>query len=187
MALDAWADRGIAPPDSRYPRVENGTLVSLDDYLKSFPRIPGVAVPHALNDLQLLSFGPGFRSEGGHRSALPPTRGKRSTVLVPAVDEEGLEPRRRASVGDPGPSRNQHGVECSRRGPSRRESLWTKTERMAADDPRASLEERYSDHQGYVNAVMHATEELVQEGFLLQEDADRFNRTAEASDVLRRK
>ena len=31
MALDAWADRGVEPPKSNYPRVEDGTLVSVDE------------------------------------------------------------------------------------------------------------------------------------------------------------
>ncbi len=48
-----------------------------------------------------------------------------------------------------------------------------------------SIEERYGDHRGYVDAVEKAAAELVREGFLLEEDAERFIRSAEASDVLR--
>ncbi len=36
----------------------------------------------------------------------------------------------------------------------------TRTERLAARDPRPSLEERYGDHEGYVEAVRRAAERL---------------------------
>lgn len=61
----------------------------------------------------------------------------------------------------------------------------TKAERLAAGDPRKSLEERYKDHDGFVKAVEHAAKKLVHEGFLLEEDANTFISAAEASDVLR--
>jgi hypothetical protein len=61
----------------------------------------------------------------------------------------------------------------------------TKAERLAAGDARKSLEERYKDHDGYVKDVEHAAKKLMQEGFLLEEDAERFVREAEASNVLR--
>ena len=41
VAMDAWADRGIEPPPSNYPRVDDGTLVPLDEARAAFPAIPG--------------------------------------------------------------------------------------------------------------------------------------------------
>jgi len=61
----------------------------------------------------------------------------------------------------------------------------TKAERARANDPRPSLEERYRDHAGYVSAVRAAAQRLVQQRFLLQEDADRYIDAANRSDVLR--
>ena len=61
----------------------------------------------------------------------------------------------------------------------------TKAERLAAGDPRLSLEERYRDHAGYVAAVKAAVERLVRQHFLLPEDAERLIRQAEESNVLR--
>jgi hypothetical protein len=49
----------------------------------------------------------------------------------------------------------------------------TKVERLAAGDPRPSLEERYKNHGAYVSAVARAAAGLVQARFLLDEDADR--------------
>jgi hypothetical protein len=47
----------------------------------------------------------------------------------------------------------------------------SKAERIAAADPRLSLEERYGTHSNYVKAVEAAVERLVSERLLLPEDA----------------
>ena len=60
----------------------------------------------------------------------------------------------------------------------------TKAERQASGDPRLSLEERYTDHAGYVNAVRAAAAKAVASGFLLQADADALIAAADASAVL---
>ena len=57
--------------------------------------------------------------------------------------------------------------------------------RLASGDSRKSLEERYKDHDGFVKAVTKAAKELVQERFMLDEDANAFISAAEASSVLR--
>jgi hypothetical protein len=59
-----------------------------------------------------------------------------------------------------------------------------KADRVAAGDPRPSLEERYRNHDGYVAAVKRAAEKAVQERFLLREDADQLVAQAAASNVL---
>jgi feruloyl esterase len=61
----------------------------------------------------------------------------------------------------------------------------TKAERVANHDPRLSIEERYSTHEAYVAIVKRTADRAVQDRFLLPEDADRFVREAEASDVRR--
>ena len=60
----------------------------------------------------------------------------------------------------------------------------TRAERMAKGDPRPSLEERYHDHAGYVEAVKAAAARAVADGFLLQADATRLVNDAAASNVL---
>jgi hypothetical protein len=61
----------------------------------------------------------------------------------------------------------------------------TKADRVAANDPRLSLEERYTDHAGYVAAVRKAAANAVAQGFLLQADADTLITQVSASNVLR--
>jgi hypothetical protein len=61
----------------------------------------------------------------------------------------------------------------------------TRAERMAKEDPRLSLEERYVNHAGYVAAVEAAASNAVAEGFLLAADGKALVTAAEASDVLK--
>ena len=75
VAMDQWVDQGIPPPPSNYPRVEDGTLVPVGEYLATFPAIPGIGKPIGLNTYELLDFGPTFTSAGGVRSIEPPVRG----------------------------------------------------------------------------------------------------------------
>ena len=61
----------------------------------------------------------------------------------------------------------------------------TKAERDANGDPRLSLEERYKDHAGYVDAVQRAAATAIAQGFLLEANATALIAQAEASDVLK--
>ena len=60
----------------------------------------------------------------------------------------------------------------------------TKAEREANGDPRPSIEERYPSHEAYIAAVARVCEKRVGEGFMMQEDAERFIRAAEQKDPL---
>jgi Alpha/beta hydrolase domain len=195
IALDAWADQGREPPRSRYPRVQNNTLVSLDAARAAFPAIPGVEFPSVLNELELLNFGPVFDSEGGRLTVLPPLIGPSYQVLVPKPDDDGqdLAGIRPIEIRVPlgthtGWNLRAPGFRapnlCSLSG-SYIPFATTEAERLANGDPRQSLEERYGDHAGYLRAVRRAGLQLLRQGFLIQEDADRFISAAEASDVLR--
>ena len=48
----------------------------------------------------------------------------------------------------------------------------TRAEREASGDPRSSIEERYADRQDYLEKVNRAAMDLVDEGYLLEEDVD---------------
>ena len=61
----------------------------------------------------------------------------------------------------------------------------TRAERDRAGDPRPSLEERDSDHAGFVAAVEQAVRQQTAKGWLLPDDAARLVEEARASAVLR--
>src|SRR5947208_2576707 len=57
VAMDNWVDKGIDPPASNYPRLENGTLVPLSQIRATFPTIPGFQAALMLeNEVNLLNF-----------------------------------------------------------------------------------------------------------------------------------
>jgi hypothetical protein len=60
----------------------------------------------------------------------------------------------------------------------------TKAERLASGDPRPSIEERYPTQDAYVAAVKAASDKLVQQHFLLPEDAERLVKQASSSKVV---
>lgn len=191
VALDEWADRGIAPPPSNYPTIENKTLVSIDEARAMFPAIPGVRFPAALNDLALPDFGPGLRSTGGRVTRLPPAFGARYPLLVPATDADGLDVAgiRPIEVAAPTATLTGWNVRADGRRPADLCGLsgafipfaTTKAERLAANDPRPSIEERYGDQAGFIRAVEEAARRLVKARFLLQEDAERYIQAARES------
>jgi Alpha/beta hydrolase domain len=180
---------------NKHPRVEDGTLVSLGQARHSFPAIPGVNFPVAVNESEVLDFGPDFNAQGGRLTVLPPVPGSRYQVLVPKPDKDGQDIAGIRPMEIRVPIGTHTGWNIRSQG-SRAPDLCglsgsfvpfarTKTERLANGDPRRSLEERYQDHRGYVNAVKRAAKKLVEDRFLIPEDADRFIREAEASNVLR--
>jgi hypothetical protein len=194
IAMDDWADRSIEPPKSNYPGLQQKTLVSLDEYRAAFPTIPGMRPPSVMNNLTVLQFGAQFDSKGGVPTPAPPVLGPRYTVLVPAPDEDGVGRDgirtifTRAPIGTNTGWNLRPGFRapdlCSLAG-SFVPFAKTKVERLANGDSRKSLEERYTDHQGFVKAVSRAARELVAERFMLEEDANAFISAAQASDVLR--
>jgi hypothetical protein len=171
--------------------VQDGTLVTLSEAKALFPAIPGVNFPTVINELSLPNFGGGFQSRGGRVTQLPPTFGSRYTLLVPKTDNDGLDIAGIRPMEVAAPIATITGWNV--RAPGHRDPDLcalsgsfiplpkTKVERQARRDPRPSLEERYGDAAGFVKAVEAATRKLVQQRFLLQEDADRYIQAARQS------
>jgi hypothetical protein len=198
--LLGWAAHDERPPDSRYPRVADGTLVAPDQASTGFPHIPGVVYTGLLMTLPNFDRGAGFDSarESGVISALPPQpepSAHQYVVLVPKVNSDGNEIDGIQSATLQAPLGTYTGWNLRRAGFSEGELCFlsgsfipfavTRAERLRWGDPRPSLEERYHDHVGYVNAVQVAAARLQQQGFLLPQDAQASITTAEASNVLR--
>ena len=192
VALDAWADKSTEPPESNYPTLQDNTLVTLDEARAAFPAIPRVNFPTVINELALPNFGPGFGPAGGRLTQLPPVLGSsRYQLFVPKPDRDGLDIGGIRPMEVPAPTAtltgwnvraagHREGDLCSLSG-SYIPFAKTRAERQASSDPRLSLEERYTDSDGFVKAVTEAARKLVRERFLLQEDADRYIRAATAA------
>jgi hypothetical protein len=80
VAMDRWAGEGVDPPESRYPRIADGTLVPVQEFGKAFPKIPGVNTPAACYAPLRLDLGP--RWETASRIAASPSPATRGPSLV---------------------------------------------------------------------------------------------------------
>jgi hypothetical protein len=175
--LDAWVTAGTAPPASQMPRVADGTLVPpLPQEGYGFPRIPGIVYNGVHHTGDLWNFGPDF--DKGFLAVLPPKLvGTPYPVFVPKADLDGndIAGIRLPEVAVPvatytGWALRADGLDgCDANG-QKLDFAKTKAERLAAGDPRPSLEERYADHAAYVQRVSQAAQALEHERFMLEED-----------------
>ena len=196
-ALVDWVTKGTEPPPSRYPRLDRGELVPATRAAMNFPTIPGAPSPEGLvNVVADHDYGPEFRyvDLSGVITKEPPVVKQLIPTLVPKVDADGSDVGGVPSVLRQAPLGSYLGWNVTAGGFDKGKQCTlsggyipfakTKAERLAAGDPRLSLEERYGNHAGYVAAVRAAAEKAVNERFLLRDDADQLIAQASASDVL---
>jgi len=206
VALDQWVTDGIAPPESRVPRVSDGTAVFSEpspttvtgvvpQVRLGFPSIPDVAYTGVVTTRRLFDFGPSF--DQGIVTRVSPAFVDRPTYpsFVSKTDEDGNEIAgiRLPPVAVPVATttgwalrREEFGLDdgCEGAGQSIPLAI-TEVDRRQANDPRLSLQERYGTHAGYVRAVADAARELMSERLLLDRDVQRYIDEAENSDVLK--
>lgn len=198
VALEQWVVDDVQPPESQIPTLQDQTLTTSDQASIGWPDIPNVRYTGLVNRLTLLDFGPMFdhTNESGIISEPPSVlEGRDYEVLVPRVDADGNEIAGIRSATIQAPLGTYMGWALRREGFAEDEMcsfqgsfvpfVETRAERVQAGDPRLSLEERYRDHAGYVQAVRRAAQQLVGQRFLLPPDAEAIIAQAEASDVLR--
>ncbi len=192
--LEDWVVAGTAPPDSQVPKLSNGTLVRPAQV--TFPAIPGVTYTGLVTTYPLLDWGPQYKAqdETGIATQLPPAYlGKDYAILVPQVDSDGNDVAGIRSVDvAAGLGTNTGWNVTNRPGIVDNGGLFgayfpyqkTAAARLAAGDPRPSLEERYATQAGYVAAVTAAANSLVSKRFMLQVDADAAIAAATAKVIL---
>lgn len=199
-----WVMKDASPPRSRYPMLANGSLAAANKAAIGFPTLPGLrpTVPEAdfIMPVHDYDWGPAFNALDGSgiASLAPPRIRQVLPMLAPTVDADGNEfggvpvVLLDAPLGTylgwnitAGGARPFHqGQICNYVGgmvPFAR----TLAERRASGDPRASLEERYGTHEGYVAAVRRAVARAWAAGFLLESDGASLVEAARASRVLR--
>jgi len=162
MALDRWVRDGVEPPASKYPRLSDGTLTTVDAL--KWPVLPNVASPKSIPE-------PRRGKADGPSGAWP--------FLVPQVDEDGNElagirlPDQAVPIGTltgwnfRAPSSGNTTAIVPLLG-----SLipFAKTAAERGGDPRKPLDERYRGKSDYLGRVTEAGLALVKQGYVLRED-----------------
>ncbi len=163
--LDGWVRKGVAPPESRYPKLADGTLTPVAAV--KFPAIPAVADPRTIP-------GPG-QIRGGNVEMLP--------HLVPQVDADGndIAGIRAPDVSVPVATNTGWNFRSQEIGGTHEivnlmgsyiPFARTKAEREARKDPRPSIQERYRNEDDYLGRLRAAAEELVKGRYLLPDDVE---------------
>jgi alpha/beta hydrolase family protein len=179
--LDRWVTEGIEPPPSRHPRLDDATAVPPESLAKVFGSIPGANFPRHHARPRRQDFG--ADAAGRVMSLAPPREGQAFGSLVSAVDADGNEvagillPEVRVPLAahtgwtlrhpDIGGA-EQLLVFAGGTLPFAR----TPRERLAAGDPRPSIEERYASRAAYLERVRAAARDLVAARYMLDEDIE---------------
>ncbi len=176
LDLDDWMTGKAPPPASRYPNLADGTLVAPKDVYPA-----GLPLPYRQQYLHayLVQQGQGEPQIKGEYPVLLPKAGADGNALggvrMPIVDAPratyvGWNP----IVGFDGPQ------DLCDHAASMVPFAKTKAERIAAKDPRLSLEELYPTPTTYIAAVQQSAIKLVQDRLLLRRDAEAMVKTADA-------
>lgn len=178
LAMNRWLTDGTPPPPSRYPRIDDGTLVELAQF--NFPGLPGINIPTQPHKAYRVDYGPEFESRG-IISKQPPDVGPAFPILVPQVNADGNETGGLIMPGVAVPLATYTGwnLYSPEYGPVNEVAHMsgsyipfanTVEEREARGDPRPSILERYTDRAQYLGLVAESAMELIDQGFLLNED-----------------
>jgi hypothetical protein len=190
LALERWVRDGAAPPPSTYPRIADGTLVSVAAFGEAFPRIPSVRLPTSNLQPPRLDLGPRFARER-ITEQVPPRMSAPYATLVPRPNQDGLDqggialPEMLVPVG----TRTGFNLRNEAVGFPWATGRWdgsfvpfarTEAERRAAGDPRPSLEARYVGRADYEAKVRASATAVVARGFLLADEVDALTTEAGA-------
>jgi hypothetical protein len=193
VAMDQWVTAGAEPPASRLPRVADGTLVPpLPQDGQGFPEISGVKYNGRMHTGDLFDYGPKF--DQGLLTILPPRIvGTPYSALVPKTDTDGndIAGIRLPEVAVPLATYTGWNLRAAPEGGNdgcdhfgqRIAFARTKADRIAAADPRPSLEERYPSQADYVDRIASAAKRLADDRLLLDEDVQAYIDRARTASV----
>ncbi|MET0441979.1 MAG: alpha/beta hydrolase domain-containing protein, partial [Casimicrobiaceae bacterium] len=179
-----WVTKGREMPPSLYPKVADGTLVH-ETQLR-YPAIPGKPSPIGLvNTIIDYDYGTNFiyNDMSGYITNAPIVVKQLIPTYVPQVDTDGNEIAGVKPLLAQLPLGTYTGWNITANGFYKGQACAftggfipfakTRAERLANNDPRPSLEERYGTASAYASRAKTILARSVQERFLLPADANR--------------
>ena len=175
--LDAWVTLDRSPPPSRFPMINDETLVTIQTYRERFPDAAFLRTPEGLLTPPRLDHGPRFETEG-IADQVPPMHRTPYTTLVPAADEDGLDMAgiKMPEIEVPLGTYTGWNPQNAATGAPERLSRWfgsfmpfarTVPEKLDRNDPRLAITERYVSKDVYTEAFAAATLNLASQELIL--------------------
>jgi len=177
VSVQDWLTKGKEPPPSAYPK---GDQLAPIGKLR-FPAIPNFVHPTQVRQAMPLDFGPDFATKGIITNEPAKILGKPYNSKLPQLDADGneiggirlpeiavpLATQLAWNMPDPAKytSPEMFGLAGAHIAFAK-----TKAARLAARDPRPSIEERYRDKADYLAKVKAAAAQLAAQGYLLSAD-----------------
>ena len=188
---------GTRMPRSSYPTLRDRLLVPATQRAEGFPDIPNYPFQgNQINFAELFDFGPDidYRNQTGIVTIQPPIIDRVLPSYAVKVDSDGNEFAGVRSTLLQAPLATYTGWNTFAAGVFKGQQCGltassfpfqeTKAQRIAAADPRPSIEERYGTHQGYVCVVTNAANQAVKRRFLRSTAATTLIAQAQAGNVL---
>lgn len=180
VALDDWIKADKMPPPSVYPTIKNGTLTSWKDAAPNWQKIKNISYPKVIQQAYTADFGLDF-STTKHITQHPPIIKETYPIYVAKVDADNNEMDMLKVPAVSVPTGTYTGWNLRTESMGAAGDLLrltggyipfakTKKERIANQDSRLSIEEKYGDFSTYYQLYKTATTKLVQEGYLLEEE-----------------
>ena len=180
--LQEWITNGIEPPESKHPRIDNGTAVLRGEVLHVFDRLPDQVTPDRSKLWVIRAMDLGIQGENGI-GTYPTRESERYACLVSSVDSDGneLSGIRLPDITQPVATHSGWNMRHPKTGapdqlvPMIGFSRWfppTGTKRSESRDPRHSIEERYTDRDAYIDLVTRDAQQLSEDGYILESDID---------------
>ena len=172
-----WVRDSSEPPASAYPRIDAGTLVSINEV--DFPKLHDLELPSVAHEAYRADYGP--RWSDGIIDKQPPELGPAFPTLVPQVDMLGNELGAVGTVEILAPLATYAPWNLRIGFPGGTDELTdfigtylplpkTEQERRATNDPRPSIASLYPSKEEYLALAERVAHSLVEHGFLLEED-----------------
>jgi len=177
VKLADWVEDKYAPPESAYPRIDKGTLVSPENV--SWPVVKDLILPSTIHVAYLADYGP--RWDEGIVDYQPPLLNKPFPSLVSAVDKFGndIAGIRNIEITVPLGTFLPWNLRTGYSGGENELVDFTGTFIPLQNGPdryfpdaRPGVEDLYKDFEDYLSKVDSELKKLIQSGYVLQEDRE---------------
>ena len=176
--MNDWIRDNAPPPDSRYPRLADGTLADWKANAAGWVSLPGVLYPTVIQQPVHANYGPDFE-EHGIISVHPPNVEGQFIVRVPNLDADNND---RGTIRLPALAyplgtytgwnlvKGTGAEVLLRLNGSYIPFARTEADRRANGDPRRSLEERYASFPEYLEKYTASARKLAEERYIRKSD-----------------